>query len=61
MRVVNVIHKKTNNFISHMTLSIHSFCCKPDIHIGFSPNIKTNPLVLKKYLFNSSVDLCKNI
>lgn len=30
-----------------MTRSIHSLCCKPDIHIGFSPNIKTNPLVIK--------------
>lgn len=47
MRVVNVIHTKNNNFISHMTRNIHSLCCKPDIQIGFSPNIKTNPLVIK--------------
>lgn len=34
-----------------MTRSIHSLYCKPDNHIGFSPNIKTNPLVFKKNIY----------
>lgn len=34
-----------------MTGSIHRLCCKPDIRVGFSPNIKTNPLVFKKNIY----------
>lgn len=52
---------KNNDFILYMIGSIYRLCCKFDICVGFFLNIKINLFVLKKYLFNSFVDLCKNI